>query len=309
MNTALHVPEQTYLKCGEMVFFNQLGIKIEMDGIEPAEYYAWLDDMRDAIGGMVRGAVIAEKANARTTPPLNIAIYYDTPDYRILPTGALLRTSCNIVTHAFCAFKMQQDRHGVRNDHRYVFDGEEKLIIQRAPDSEEAVAIVRRLLSRSDIDHPGTFLERAHGIRATELLPAIRLEDYRYTFFVWLDDGNDALRCSFDRFTVSDLRIPPAERRRAALSEVELAIYPRIAPEVASDSRVVDLIRVLGQSLCGRFRVPGTDRIKYQRAAQALGLWPCKGAGEPERVAAGVRTTQSSSNEYKAFWSSETKAA
>jgi hypothetical protein len=269
--TELKMPprDSVYSRAGSVVWFNQLALKIEMDTVSNEQYYAWLDRMTATIGRLVPGAEIAEKADARTSPPLNTAIYYDTDDYRILPTGALLRTSCNKITHAFCAYKGPEDRSGVRADHRYVFDGDEKRTIQQAPASQEAVAVVSRLLARTDIEHPGTFLEREQGIKPTTLRPAILLDDYRYTFFAWLDH-KDALRCSIDRATVVDLRLPEPERDRRPVSEVELAIYPRISPEMAEDPRVVPLIGTLRDELCGEFGVRVTKQIKYQRAATAL---------------------------------------
>src|SRR3954467_13828112 len=100
----LQVPEQIYKRAGEIVLFNQLAVKIEMDHVSNDDYYNWLDQITAEIGHIVPGAKIAEKENARVSPPLNTAVYYDADDYRILPTGALLRTSCNRITHAFCAF-------------------------------------------------------------------------------------------------------------------------------------------------------------------------------------------------------------
>lgn len=273
----LRVPEEVYTKQDAVTLFNQLAVKIEMDTVSNPDYFAWLDRTTAEIGRLVPGAQIAEKEHARTDPPLNIAVYYDTDDYRILPTGALLRTSCNKITHAFCAFKQAQDAHSVRGDYRYVFDGEEKRTIQLAPTSKEAVAIVSRLLARKDIEHPGTYLERAYGIRGEDLSPAICLEDYRFTFFVWLD-REDALRCSIDRFSVVDLRLPESRRERKPVSEVELAIYPHLDPQVARDPRVVKLIEVLADSLCGEFGVRITKDIKYQRSARVLGIWDRLGA-------------------------------
>jgi hypothetical protein len=268
---SLKVPKHVYARDGDVVLFRQVGVKIGMDGVPETSYWAWLDEMTGRLASLVAGAKIVEKPNARVSPPLNTAIYYDTKDHRIVPTGALLRTSCNVVTHAFCAFKDSQDVNGVRDDHRYVFAGEEKLAIQRAPSSAAAVAIVKRLLRRTDIAHPGVYLERAYGIRGEDLEPAVCLEDLRYTFFVWLD-GKDALRCSLDRYSVSDLRLPEGERVEKPLAEVELSIYPRIEPEVAKDCRVIDLIHTLQNSLCKEFSVSSTTEIKYQRSAKALGL-------------------------------------
>lgn len=265
--------EAVYTRVDDFVVFNQLAVKIEMDAVGNDDYYAWLDRTTASIGRMVPGAQIAEKENARTSPPLNTAIYYDTADYRILPTGALLRTSCNRITHAFCAFKMPEDGHGVRRDHRYMFSGSEKQQIQLAPASPESVAIVHRLLARTDIEHPGVHLKAHYGHSGDELSPAIILEDYRFTFFAWLDD-RDALRCSIDRYRVSDLRVPEEARAWKPVSEVELAVYPRIALETARDRRVVDLIQTLAEGLCSEFGTRPTRQIKYQRGAQALGIRP-----------------------------------
>jgi hypothetical protein len=263
--------EPVYLRRGDFVVFNQLGVKIVMDSVANHEYYAWLDDMIADIGSVVRGAAIVEKPQARVSPPLNTAIYYDTADYQILPTGALLRTSCNKITHAFCAFKASADDNRVRRDHRYVFDGDEKAVIQQAPDSEQAVAVVKRLLARDDIEHPGTHLRERYGIEPKSAEPSIRLDDYRFTFFAWLDE-RDALRCSLDRFDVINLRTSDPVPERKHLAEVELSIYPRIDPLVAKDARVRVLIGALADSLCARFDVSVTSLIKYQRAALALGV-------------------------------------
>lgn len=260
-----------YYAADDVVIFNQLARKIPMDHVSNPEYYAWLDRATQEIAGAVRGARIVEKPTARDTPPLNTAIYYDTHDRHILPTGALLRTSCNKVTHAFCAFKMAEDGGSVRKDHRYVFVGAEKAAIQHDPDGAAAVGIVQRLLRRTDIEHPGIFLQRHYGIDSATLFPSLRLDSLRYTFFVWLD-RRDALRCSIDRYETIDLRADPAARVRRAVAEVELAIYPRIAPDVAADPRVVDLIAFLSDSLCSTFATRITSDIKYQRCAQALAI-------------------------------------
>ena len=273
--TDLQMPagDEIYAVGGDVVVFNQLAVKIEMDTVPQEDYYAWLDKMTAEIGERVPGAQIAEKENARNTPPLNIAVYYDTPDYQVLPTGALLRTSCNRITHAFCAFKMAQDENSVRRDHRHVFEGGEKEAIQDDPTSCRSIAIVKQLLARTDIEHPGSLLTEHYGIDATLLEPALALEDLRYTFFAWLD-GRDALRCSIDRATVYDLRLPPEERVRVPFSEVELAIYPRIEATVANDPRVVSIIRELREALCSEFGVSVTPEIKYQRAARSLDITP-----------------------------------
>lgn len=262
---------KVYARSGDSVVFRQLGVKVEMDPVSIGDYYRWLDDMIVHVGDLVPGAKIVEKTDARLLPPLNTAIYYDTTDYRILPTGALLRTSCNRITHAFCAFKAVEDGGGVREDHRHIFAGAEKRIIQVAPASPEAAAIVTGLLARTDIDHPGVWLRRECGIDPTALSPAIQLDDYRFTFFAWLD-GRDALRCSIDRYQVSNLRLPLAEREFRPVAEVELAIYPRIDQDVADDPRVRQLIDALADSLTERFGVRRTKEIKYQRSAQALGI-------------------------------------
>ena len=264
-------PDDVYYRQDDVVIFNQLARKIPMDGVSNDAYYAWLDEMTGSIGQIIPGAEIAEKPHAREAPPLNTAIYYDTPDRRILPTGALLRTSCNKITHAFCAFKMAEDGGSVRKDHRYVFEGDEKRAIQTEPDGPAAVAIVTNLLRRSDIDHPGTFLEAAHGIRGIDLSPSIRLDSLRYTFFAWLD-RQDVLRCSIDRYEVQDLRIPASERVRLPVVEVELAVYPRIGKAIARDRRATALLAALSDSLCARFSTTVTREIKYQRAAHALGI-------------------------------------
>jgi hypothetical protein len=266
----LRMPDLIYARTGDSVVFNQLAVKVEMDRVANEQYFSWLDHTKADIARHVVGAEIAEKPSARTSPPLNTAVYYDTADYRILPTGALLRTSCRIDTHAFCAFKQAEDAHGVREDHRYVFD--EKTAIQIAPTSTKAAAIVMALLSRTDIRHPGTYLQECYGIDATTLRPSICLEDYRTHFFVWLDK-RDALRCSIDRAFVHNLRLPEQDQNKLPVSEVELAIYPRIHAEVARDPRVVELIRYLRDSLCREFGVRITRDIKYQRSAKVLGIW------------------------------------
>jgi hypothetical protein len=265
------VPDEIYVRNGDITVFKQLAAKVIMDHVTNEDYFGWLDWMASAIGQFVRGAKIAEKSTARTTPPLNTAVYYDTAVYSLLPTGALLRTSCNVVTHAFCAFKMAEDQGHVREDHRYVFDGDEKATIQRAPASPEAVTIVKRLLARTDIEHPGTFLHRLYAIQGVDLSPAILLDDHRFTFFVWLD-GRDALRCSIDRATVRDLRGQATAAKTASFGEVEIAIYPRVSPEIAGDPRVVEVMALLTNKLCEQFGTATTSAIKYQRAAEALAI-------------------------------------
>lgn len=272
MHSELRLPnDPVYTKSADGVVFNQLALKIQMDAVANEQYFSWLDGMRARIGDLIPGACIVEKDGARHSPPLNTAVYYDTADYKILPTGALLRTSCNKITHAFCAFKMTEDRHAVRRDHRYVFADEEKRAIQADPTSQQAVAIVKRLLLRNDIKHPGSYLESELGIKAATVFPALALDDYRFTFFCWLD-GQDALRCSVDRAYTWNLRGPPT-RDKKSFSEVELAIYPRVSAEVARDERVPRLIQTLAEDLCDRFETKITKDIKYQRAAKQLGLF------------------------------------
>jgi hypothetical protein len=269
----MHMPagEAVYTREGAFVVFNQLGVKHELDPAVPdADWYDWLDDMTARIGALVPGAEIAEKSYARTAPRLNTGVYYDTADRRLLGLGAVLRTTCNTQTHAFCAFKEPDDGHGVRRDHRYVFDGEEKATIQDAPASPAAAAIVARLLARTDVEHPGTHLRRRYGIAGEALTPSLCLEQYRHPFFVWLD-GQDALRCSMDRAEVYDLRVAgDAAPRRATFGEVEFPVFPRIAPEIARDPRVLQLIDALSDALQARYDAPRTTDNKYQRAAKAL---------------------------------------
>lgn len=273
MQKKLEMPDAIYFRDGSVVRFNQLAVKVEMDSVDDDQYFGWLDAMTSTVGDRVRGAKIAEKDGARSAPPMNTAVYYDTPDRALLTTGALLRTSCNVVTHAFCAFKMAENASGVRNDHRWVFDGDEKRTIQTAPASPDAAAIVHSLMSRRDVNHPGTYLEQRYGIDPVTLTPSVALDSYRYTFFTWLDD-RDALRCSIDRYFAWDMRAPNAAKpvEKVPISECELAIYPRIAPEVASDSRVIEILAVLRDALRDQFGVETTELIKYQRAAGALSI-------------------------------------
>jgi len=267
----LRMPELVYDPSGDVVRFNQLAVKIEMDHVSNHDYFLWLDQAKQEIGDLVLGAEIAEKASARVSPPLNTAVYYDTEDYSILPTGALLRTSCNKITHAFCAFKDAEDDYGVRKDRRYVFSGEKKHLIQNAPDSAAAIGVVKELLARKDIEHPGVHLQRALGIDPTSLFPALALASNRFTFYVWLDK-RDALRCSLDRYEVWGLRPLTEKEGRIPLSEVELAVYPRISTEISQDNRGVHLIEVLRDRLLRKFGGPVTHEIKYQRAARSLGI-------------------------------------
>jgi len=263
--------EEIYFQSNDVVVFNQLARKFPMDWVSQKEFYNWLEIAKQEIAESIPGAKIVEKETARDNPPLNTAIYYDTPDRQILPTGALLRTSCNKITHAFCAFKMAEDEQSVRKDHRYVFEGIQKETIQRSPDSDASVNIVQGLLRRTDIEHPGFFLQQAYGVDPSQLIPSIRLDSLRYGFFVWLD-RKDALRCSIDRYDVVDLWKPEEQRVTLPVAEVELAIYPRISEEVAADGRVIQLIQYLSDSLINTFGTHVTTDIKYQRSAQKLDI-------------------------------------
>lgn len=266
--------EPIFRRIGDLVLFNQYGIKLDFrNETSDEEYYSWLDNMIRRIGTLMPGAKIVEKAGDRQDPRRNTGVYYDTAGYRLLHEHMVLRTTSNPRTHAFCAFKYGADENDVRRDHRYVFDGDEKRTIQLGPTSEAAVSIVRRLLRREDIDHPGTFLKEATGITADDLTPAVLLAQYRRTFYVWLD-GEDALRCSLDRADVSDLRANDEAVAPVHFSEVELPIYPRISPTLMRDPRVTELIQILARSLVETFGVEAVQDAKYRRAAHCLGLLP-----------------------------------
>jgi len=261
-----------FTRNGNSVVFNQLGVKLELDSnVTDESYYAWLDEMIKRIGTLVAGAQIAEKSYARTEPRLNTGVYYDTLDRKLLRSGAVLRTTCNVKTHAFCAFKAPTDQENVRRDHRYIFEGEEKAMIQSAPRSPSSFAIVRQLLGRTDIDQPGVHLLRSYGIRGDDLTPSICIEQYRHPFYVWLDK-KDALRCTMDRAYVSDMRHPSAENDGKLFSEIELPLFPRIESTVARDPRTVRLMEVLSASLADQFGTRATSDNKYQRAAKTLGI-------------------------------------
>jgi hypothetical protein len=257
---------------GNFVRFSQYGLKLDISNdVNDIEYYQWLDEMIGRLGEIVPGGAIVEKDDARTEPRYNAGVYYDTADYRLLHGRMVLRTTCNPKTHAFCAFKYGQDENHVMRDHRYIFEGAEKLAIQQSPTSEESVAIVKGLLRREDIMHPGIVLGQATGITANELTPAALLIQSRKTFYVLLD-GDDALRCSLDRVTVTDLRVPPEERVEKHFTEAEVPVYPRIKEHVAHDPRVEWLISTLSGSLIDRFGANVIQESKYQRAAAVLGM-------------------------------------
>lgn len=251
--------------------FNQLAVKVVIDHVKDEEYFAWLDRMIDNAENDIGGIRFLEKEGVRSSPPLNTAVYYDTDDYKLLPTGALLRTSCNVITHAFCAFKLPEDQIGNRLDRRHVFEGDEKRAIQESPFSARSTSIVRRLLARTDIAQPGTFLRQEYGIVAGEVTPAIVLCGHRSTFYVRIDDY-DALRCSIDRSTVFDARRDPSLSNSSSFREIEISIYPRIRKEIAPDPRVVQAINYLVASLLNTFNASVTYDIKYQRAAKSLGI-------------------------------------
>ena len=268
----IHAEEPIYSRTGDFAVFNQPGVKLAFsDDTTDEDYYAWLDDMHVRIGDLVPGAEIAEKSYARTEPRLNTGTYYDTENYCLLRTGAVLRTTCNIKTHAFCEFELSEDENSVRRDHRYVFEGEDKANIQRAPSAPEAVAAVKRLLARTDIEHPGTHLREKFGLMGNDLSPALGLEQYRHPFFVWLDK-QDALRCSMDRVTVYDLRLPEEPRVRKTYSKIELPVYPHVDDKVAHDPRLIRLIETLTASLSDRFGIEAVLESKYERGADVLGL-------------------------------------
>src|SRR5688500_3250933 len=105
--TGMTVPDRDaiYERRDALVIFNQLGVKVSIDAVDKTAYFSWLDRISERIGVLVATAQIAEKPNARSEPTLNSAVYYDTARRDLLTTGALLRTSCNRITHAFCAFK------------------------------------------------------------------------------------------------------------------------------------------------------------------------------------------------------------
>ena len=260
--------DRVFQRIENLVVFKQVGRKIAVDEVSDSQYFGWLDSISEDIDKLVTGSQIAEKPDARAEPPLNTAVYYDTDDYALLETGSLLRTSCNKITHAFCAFKLAQDASGVRKDHRYVFAGDEKKLIQDDPTQPAAVELVRNVLGRKHEANPGPYLYEHYGITPDMLSPVLKLDNRRYGFYVWLDK-QDALRCSLDRVAVTGLRHPD---RAGEFSEVELAIYPRIADEVANDPRVGQLLEVLEESLNTTFGVERTSEIKYQRGARVLAL-------------------------------------
>ena len=264
--------EPIFARCDDFIIFHQYGVKLVLDRDLPTETYVrWLDAMRTELPRLVPGGQIVEKEYARAEPRLNTGIYYDTPDRQLLRLGAVLRTTCNKMTHAFCAFKQPQDAEGIRKDHRHVFEGAEKRAIQSDPTSSEARAAVVRLLARTDIDHPGRRLRARYGIDPASLTPSIRVAQLRHPFYVWLD-RRDALRCVMDRADVTDLRAPHRNHPDVHFRELELPIFPRIKPEVAADPRTLELITALQRAAIRDLGATLTEDNKYQRAARELGV-------------------------------------
>ena len=252
--------------------FNQLAVKVDMDNVSDENYFDWLDRIINITADTIPGTTFLEKEGVRDNPPLNTAVYYDTNDYKLLYTGALLRTSCSILTHAFCAFKMPEDEYGNRLDRRHVFQGDDKKTIQLAPYSTESINIVKHLLSRSDIDHPGIFLKEEYNILAKDLSPALILLGNRSTFYVRIDDF-DVLRCSIDRSNVFNYRNDMEGNNKKLFKECEISIYPRISEKISNDPRVTDLIYYLVDSLKETFQKNVIYDIKYQRGAKLLGFY------------------------------------
>lgn len=157
----------------------------------------------------------------------------------------------------------------MRRDNRHVFDGEEKLPIQRNPSGDRAVSIARSLMTRTEIDHPGNHLERETGICPIKLYPALLFDDLRHTFYAWFDEM-DCLRCSINRVQVRGLREGIGYHEYVSMADVEIAIYPRISDEIARDPRVLEVIDYLTKSLVERFGSHATKMIKYQRSTAVL---------------------------------------
>lgn len=275
MSLVVDTEGSVHEKHGEYNIFRQLAVKVFADHINDESYYRWLDEVPLELKGRFPSIEFKERDWVRANPPLNTAVYYDTPGYDILPTGALLRTSCSRLTHAFCAFKMPEDSTGNRLDRRHVFEGEEKATIQNDPSGAASVGIVKKLITRHDVDQPGTFLEMATGISPDLLSPALVLKGHRTTFYV-LIDGYDVLRCSIDRSSVFDFRAgQDAEdpTNWKSFREVELSLYPRISDQIKGDPRVVQVIEALRDSLINRFDTHVIYDIKYQRGMKLLGKY------------------------------------
>lgn len=275
MSLVVDTEGSVHEKHGEYNIFRQLAVKVFADHIDDENYYKWLDEVPMELQSQFPSVEFKERDWVRANPPLNTAVYYDTPGYDVLPTGALLRTSCSKLTHAFCAFKMPEDATGNRLDRRHVFEGNEKATIQSDPISKDAVSIVKKLITRRDVDQPGTFLALATGISADDLSPAMVLKGHRTTFYV-LIDGYDVLRCSIDRSSVFDFRSngnAESPENWKSFREIELSLYPRISDEIKSDPRVVQVIEALRDSLITRFNTHVIYDIKYQRGMKLLGKY------------------------------------
>jgi hypothetical protein len=265
----------------DFVRFNQSGRKLVFpEDVSDDDYYMWLDSRISDIGRSVVGGSIIERETARLSPRKNSGVYYDTASLTLLGRDMVLRTTSNPRTHAFCAFKLGEDSAGVRRDHRHIFDGEDKTVIQNDPSGPAAVAAVKRLLFREDIMHPGRIMREMTGIEPDDVFPVISLIQYRRTFYVLLD-GRDALRCSLDRAEVRLLRDIPSSRADGTFSEVEVPIYPRIAQEVAQDPRLSLMIGALCDSLIAEFGCRLTTLSKYRRGMQTIGLFDPPGQDSP----------------------------
>lgn len=263
---------QPFHRDGNLVLFSQFGPKLRFpDDVTNDQYFAWLDRTTAEIGKIVPGTEIIEKPADREEPRRNTGVYYDTEDFVLLKSHMVLRTTSNPKTHAFCAFKYGADENQTRRDHRHIFEGDEKRTIQFGPSSDAAVEVVRSLLRRTDIRHPGTFLKEATGLGPDDLRPAVMIAQYRYTFYV-LIDGHDALRCSLDRADVSSLRQMGRHVEPKFFSEIELPIFPRISQATLRDERTVRLMKVLSESLGDAFGAEHIHDSKYRRAARILGL-------------------------------------
>ncbi|WP_272570042.1 hypothetical protein [Providencia sp. PROV255] len=272
MNLSVDVNGSIHEKHGGYDIFRQLAVKIKADEIDDASYFNWLDRIPEELAEKFPSIEFKEKNGVREFPPLNTAVYYDTDSLDILPTGALLRTSCSKLTHAFCAFKMPEDSTGNRLDRRHVFEGRNKGIIQSSPYGDEAIAIVKNLITRKDIEQPGTFLKSVTGVNPEDLAPVMILRGYRSTFYV-LIDGLDALRCSMDRSFVFDARNgarPETTEGWKGFREIEISLYPKISDSLKGDPRVIEVVTALRDSLVSKFGAEVIHDIKYQRGMKLI---------------------------------------
>ena len=134
---------------------------------------------------------------------------------------------------------------------------------------------MKKLITRHDVDQPGTFLSLSTGISPIDLTPAMVLKGHRTTFYV-LIDGYDVLRCSIDRSAVFDFRSGKNAEdpdNWKSFREVELSLYPRISDEIKGDPRVVQVIEALRDSLIKHFDTHVIYDIKYQRGMKLLGKY------------------------------------